>query len=483
MDYIASWKSKSPERNPVNSKKFPSKKSARQGDAPVSSPRRKKQSSWYEKLKKEQRDAADFVFARGSVALFSQQRTGKTYITMAVLEKLNWPDALIVAPLTSIDLVWVPALEQSPYRICRSAEELAEASGARVLVLHYQAWEKASKKLAKLPWELVCIDESQGLKARNSKQSRAARRFRHVPRRLALSGTPMDEKPIDVWAQMRFVNHEVLGENWTAFAEEYCYRSGFMGHEWKFNPRKHDEFVQKLSPYVYRLTVGFLNLKPIVLHPIPFALLGDQQRIYKQMRDHNVIKLGHTTITAPLTVTSRTKLEQITGGRVLDEEDIPRFVGRAKERKLGVLISKLKPPLVVFCNFRHEIPIINRILRKFFRRIACLHGGIKDTKKGKFRTDLVRDFQAGKLDALVCQLRTGGVSIDLTRSSELIFYSINHSYIDFEQVLFRLYGMNQKRVLNVYILFAVDTVDEEKVQVIENKKSEVYKVISHFERS
>lgn len=396
---------------------------------------------------------------------------------MAVLEKLHWPTVLIVAPLTAVDLVWVTALQQSPYLICRNREELKGASGPVALVVHWQLFTKTSKQLAKLPWQVLIIDESQGLKNRNSLQSRAARRFRDaVPRRIALSGTPIDESEIDVWSQMRFIDHTVLGEDWTPFAEEYCYKAGFMGHEWRFNKDKQRQFLDKLKNHIYRLTVDFLKLKPIQLHPVPFHLLGNQRKLYEDMRDNGVIEVGGVRIVAPLSITVKSKLEQITGGLILDEDDISRPTGGAKARKLKWLANRLKPPVVIFCLFSHEIPLIRKSLP--WSHIRSLHGGIK----GEERVQLIRDFQAGKVDALICQLRTGGVAIDLTRSCELIFYSINHSFIDFEQVLFRLYGKNQKKVLNAYLLFAVDTVDEEKIKVIEGKKSSVYQVVSHFER-
>lgn len=401
---------------------------------------------------------------------------------MAVLEKLSWPNALIVAPLTAVDSVWVVALENSGYTICRSLQDVAEASGPIALVVHWQAFTKLAKRLAKLPWQIVIIDESQGLKARASGQSRAARRFRNFPRRIALSGTPIDDSPIDVWGQMRFVNHNVLGENWTEFADDFCHKAGFMGKAWVFTESERPRFLKLLKPHIYRLTVGFLKLKPIHLHPIPFDLLGEQDRLYRQMEQTGIIRIGSKRIVADLAITNLGKREQITGGYVLDDEDIPRFTGRAKERKLRWLLGRIKPPVVVFCRYRHEMTLIKRVLLEFMPRVRLLHGGVKDKDDDKQRSDLLRSFQAGELDALICQTRTGGVAIDLTRASELIFYSINHSYIDFEQTLFRLYGKNQKNALNAYFLYAVDTVDEEKLQVVKDKESAAYNVVSHFER-
>jgi SNF2 family DNA or RNA helicase len=441
---------------------------------------------WYEQLLPEQRDAADFVIKNKTVALFCQQRTGKTYISMAVLEKVSFSLALVVAPRTAVDAVWVKALEKSDCQLCLTLEETREALKARgarqkvVLGVSWQYFVKIAKRAAKLPFQVLIIDESQGLKSRNSHQSRAARRFRDVGQyRLALSGTPIDESPIDVWAQMRFVNHKVLGEDWTRFAEEYCKRGGFMGYQWVFREERKEALLHRLNPYIYRLTIGFMKLPPVEIHLWPVCLLGSQDAIYQAMTEEGYAQVNGNEITAPLPVTKLVKQEQITGGCVIDDEDNVIRTGKAKERKLQSIISKLTRPVVIFCQFLHEIELIRDVLGPAFPETRVLHGKIK----GKERVGLLQDFGEGRVDALISQLRTGGVAIDLTRSCELVLYSINHSFIDYEQVIFRLRGMNQKQKLRVHIIYAVDTVDEEKIAVIEHKKSEVYRIVSHFERS
>lgn len=433
----------------------------------------------------EQRTATDFVIDKirdsGGVALFSQQRTGKTYISCAVIEQLRLRRVLVVAPLTSIDVVWVPKLATLGC-VIREPEELT-GSFCGALVMHYQAFVKHAPQLAQRhldSFDLVIFDESQGLKARGTAQSRAARRFRNARRRLALSGTPIDECPTDVWAQMRFVDHTVLGEDWTPFASEYCYRGGYMGKQWIFNKLKLDQFVATIKPHIYRLTVGFMDLKAVKLFPVPVQLLGSQDDLYHQMARDGILRLNGHVITGSLEITKKVKLQQITGGHILTEDGDVVFVGRAKQRKLAWLAQHLNTPVVVFCQYLHEIEDIRQIMASRFKRVAVLHGGVKDGRI-KVRTNLINDFQAGRYDALICQLRTGGVAIELTRASDLVLYSINYSYIDFEQIIFRLRGLTQKNEVRVFMIYAEKTVDEEKLNIVENKKSTVWTIMSNLE--
>jgi SNF2 family DNA or RNA helicase len=421
--------------------------------------------------------------------LFSKQGTGKTYIAMAVLEALRPQLVLIVAPLTALDITWktrlttlagMPVLE--PSELVRRLKMRSGVDYPVIVLTNPEALRNAklSKRLAKLPWSIVVWDESQSIKDRNSLNSRTARKFRFAKRRLALSGTPIDTSQIDVWAQMRFVDCEVFGDRWQDFANEYCYRSGWMGKEWKFSKHMNDQFLHKLKNHIFRLNKEFLNLKPLTIIPVPVEMFGRQEEIYKSMETDNIVQLNGVDIAARLMTTIDVKLSQITGGCVLDDDGRAHRTGFAKERKLKHLISKLEPPFVIFCQYLHEIVPIADILRRSKHLVV---GILRGSVKGDERTSLINDFQAGKIDAIVCQLRTGGVSIDLTASNTLIFYSMNYSYIDFDQIIHRLHRGGQERDVTAYILFCNNTIDEDKLEIVKTKSEVSTSILSHFEGS
>lgn len=177
-------------------------------------------------------------------------------------------------------------------------------------------------------------------------------------------------------------------------------------------------------------------------------------------------------------MTKLAKLEQITGGFVLDDQDRPHRVGFAKERKLRWLLSRLTFPVVIFCKFLTELHHLSTALSVSGHRVGVLWGHVKGDK----RVSLIDDFQNGKFDILIAQMRTGSVSVSFTSSNTLILYSINHSFIDFEQMMFRLQGMTQTRGVQAHIIYCENTVDEDKIDRIKAKESTVYRVVSHFEK-
>jgi SNF2 family DNA or RNA helicase len=436
---------------------------------------------WIERLYPEQRPAFEFVCSRPGSLILGDTAVGKTIITLAALEHLQPHLTLIVAPLTSLDITWAPKLVTLPGSLCRDWDGFGHwrKHNPVTLLIHFQLFAKLAEKLERVPWDMVIIDESQGIKDRNSAQSRAARRMRHAKRRLALSATPLDKTPIDIWAQMRFVDHTVFGESFTPFKNDFCYEGGYKNHEVKFHISRLPAFLSRLTPCIFRLEKSFLQLKPLRIIPIPVPLLGAQGTIYRQMYEHGIVNVDGVTIPAPLPVTRQAKLEQITGGTIKDEDDQSHVVGMAKIRKLRTLTAGLTPPLVIFCKYLAEIPLIQGALPQG-RRVETLTGAVVDSPRDKRRTNLIIDFQAGRVDYLICQVRTGGVSIELTAASTMIFYSMNFSLIDFTQIIGRLHRGSQLHPVSIYVLYAQDTVDEKIIREIAEKQETFSAVVEAF---
>jgi superfamily II DNA or RNA helicase len=489
------------------------------------SPPQPKLSTWCAKLLPPQACALDFLLQRlqngGGAGLYSEQGTGKGYISLALLETLApvLDNILIVCPLTALDDAWADRIGQGlfrtlPYVVVRTWEDfkrahkwplvsrsrppsLTKATGSKsspgkpaateakpkiILLAHFQLFSKIASRMANHPnlWDMVIIDEAQGLKSRGSGWSRAARKFRGSKRRLVLSGTPIDKSPIDVWAQMRFIDHTVLNEDWTPFAERFCVRGGYGGHKWIFRQHKLPEFLSLIEPCCYRLSKQFMQLPPLIIHPVPVELLGEQASIYKAMDEDNIVTVKGIKFIADLEITKKIRLQQITSG-FLQNDDAIVTVGHAKERKLASLLSKLKPPIVVFCKFLEELETIERAVDKVknLNAAVLLHGKVK----GEMRSDVIRRFKTGKIDLLACQMRTGGVGIDLSAASNIVAYSLNYSFIDFEQFLSRLHRGGQSREVHAYVIYATDTEDERIMDIVNAKQGEAYKVMGHLEQA
>jgi SNF2 family DNA or RNA helicase len=455
---------------------------------------------WWDKLDPEQVEAAEFVIELdGTAALFSEQGTGKTIIALAVLEVIRPKTVVIVTPLTSVDATWAARLRATfpDYRIVHTIEDFRIARRAQnrvMLVCHYEYLARRIPRFLRLDWDMAIFDESQALKARGSGWSRAAKRIRRkAKRRLILSGTPIDKSPIDVWAQMRFIDPEVFGDRWggtwhgkgkRGFVDEWCTRGGFMNKKVIFRDELLPRFLKKLRPYAFRLSIDYLKLPPCIIHLIPVRMYGDQRRIYDQFSKRSSVTIDGEMIKAELAISENIIKQQITGGYIKVDGDV-LHVGNAKQRKLSWLLKHVDLPVVTFCKFLGEMDGIEERMLGEMKVVRRLYGKVKDNRKtgDMRRTKLLSDFQAGKIDGLICQRKTGGVSVEFTRAADVILYSVGYSLIDFEQIISRLRRRGQDRQVNVYVLYVIDSIDEDILDVIDEKRSTAWKVNRYLERN
>lgn len=373
----------------------------------------------------------------------------------------------------------------------------------RAMLLHYEELtpQRRSKRgskvdwrfrdrLAKIDWSVIVFDESHRLKDRNSLASKAAAKFRHSSAlKIALTGTPSDGKPsIDLWAQFRFFAPEVFGDRWADFENEFLeevaidmgkYRPGsfmwlkmmrqmqIMKNKRKIREDMEEEFLRRIKPHCIRVSADeVLDLPGLRIKPSPVELRGNQRRVYIDIERRLVSHLTRSRVTAPLRVTQLIKMQQICGGYVFDDEGEVQEVGTAKMQRTLSLIRVKKKPIVVFCRYLEEVWALHDELVGSGLRVETLTGR---TKK-KHRPTIQDRFQQGKIDVLIAQIRTGGVGIDLFRSHVAIMYSITYSFIDYDQALKRLYRRGQENIVEIYLVFARGTIDEDIYEAILTKR-------------
>jgi SNF2 family DNA or RNA helicase len=483
---------------------------------PLSPPQLKKPSitfgNVWTQLDNYQKQSVEFAIKTKTAALLHEQGSGKTWILGGLVEQLHGPQfqGLVIVPLSNIETTWLDffhkQLPQAPvYRIW---DDFKRSPLPKTLLIHYEGLPRIVQTLRRTFFSLIAYDESQRLKSRSTLASRISAKLK-AERRIILSGTPIDKEPQDMWAQFRFLDPNILGKRWKDFEHEYLewdmsrlnardrkrvkefqtYQPGSM--RWrralhmirilagkpKFNFNKLPQFLEKIKPYCDRINVDdVLELPPMIIHRVPVALRGDQRRMYDSLE--RSMFLRQPDITTPMRATQLWKLQQIAGGYVIDDVGSAHEVGRAKLRALQNILRKNdRGPVVVWCKYTEEIDSISDELGTCIR-VEKFTGR---TPK-KTRPNILRDFQSGKIDVLLCQVRTGGVGIDLFHSCVGVMYSYSHSYIDFDQMIKRLRRRGQKNHVDIYLLTAVNTVDEDIVAALMNKSKVTDLVMNGLKR-
>jgi SNF2 family DNA or RNA helicase len=417
------------------------------------------------------------------VGLFCDPRTGKTWIALALIEQLAPQDALLVVPLTNKTTTWVKLIAEllPDYTACLTWDAFKKAKGKkRILLAHYELLPSLITKALRIKWGIVILDESQRIKARASRQSRNLRRLRHVEQRVALSGTPMDDSEIDLWGQMRFIEPAALSDVWDVFDRNFLKPSGFMGYGRKFREEMRLEFNRRIAPYCLRISRDEAGIPDpeLVWQPVP--LLGRQASLYADLERDWVVSVEGHSIETTMEITNRVKLQQVCNGFIFNEAGDHFEVGQAKLRRLRFLLKhRVSSPVIIFCQYLPEVPMIADACRAYSSRVGVLTGAVKDRKSKPHRSNLIRSFQAGELDYLICQQKTGGVGIDLYRARDAIVYSFNESFIDFDQMKSRM-DVQGNDPPTIFLIYAQGTIDEVKKEAVLSKRSFNEVILNRF---
>lgn len=508
-------KSRSTGRLPSSSL-IPCKSGAKSEPLRVSWKRLRKRSPWLKLLKPHQVSGAEDVLSTDGFAALFAQRTGKTWVTGAVLcaEENVSLDVLLLGPLTNLKSTWEKFIkEKLPwYSVHHDLDSylahqkaFVKAWGHRdhcILLLNpEQLTKKLIARLRKVRWNRFIWDEAQRTKNRTSAASRAAALIaKSAERRLALTGTPIDRNPRDLWAIMRWVAVDVFGDVWRDFEEDFLEQptidltkkmgmlkrqrmtlaSRIAKNKAPIREDMLDEYARRISPHVRRISKEDAGIEPAKVKIIEFDLDPQEDVKYRRLEKNMVVKAGGVKIKTPLKIVQIGKLQQITGGHIKDEDGEVHTVGTTKRRQLRKAIQKHTvegKPFVIFCKFVWEVHLIERMLgRMGYGRIAKLWGKLKDTKKDPKRTRVLLGFQQGEYDVMVAQQRTGGVGVDLYRARKFFVYSMGHSYIDYDQMLSRGDFLDQTERAEFFILAVRRSIDTDICRAVKDKKS----ITEHF---
>ena len=385
---------------------------------------------------------------------------GKTLQTLCVLQGRT----LVVAP-TSVLHHWAdelqrfrPDLRVSMYH----GPQRTLTTTADVTLTTYAILRLDAATLAQSTWDTVVLDEAQAIKNPDSQVARAAYGLR-ANFRLALTGTPVENRLEELWSQLHFLNRGLLGGRQT-FQERYerpiaAGQPGVAAH-----------LREKLHPFILRRRKRDVapELPPrtdAVLH----CVLSDSERVvYDTVRAAtlaNVVALLEAggSVLAALEALLRLRQACCHPGLLPGQT-------AAISTKVSLLLERLEEVVagghkaLVFSQWTTLLDRIEPHLRAAGTAFTRLDGSTRD------RASVVRHFQdeAGPPLMLV-SLRAGGTGLNLTAADHIFLLDPWWNPAVEDQAADRAHRLGQTRPVLVYRLVAQDTV-EERILALQEKK-------------
>ncbi len=385
--------------------------------------------------------------------------------------------ALIVAP-TSVVTNWereldkfAPSMSHIVWHGSERKERTDELEDADVVITSYALLRRDEELLAKLDLRYAILDEAQNIKNPLSATARAAKRLR-ADRRLALSGTPIENRLSEIWSIFDFVSPGLLGPL-DKFEERYA--------------RPIDNGDQKVAarlrstihPFILRRTKSEVakDLPEKIETDQICELTGEQAALYgavlKEVRaqvmgevERQGLAKSQIQILAGLTRLRQAACDP----RLLG---LPREFGDEDSGKLVALRELIRTAVdgghrvLVFSQFVSMLTLIRRAMEEDGVGYEYLDGSTKD------RQARVQNFQREDgPPVFLISLKAGGAGLNLTAADTVIHFDPWWNPAVEDQATDRAHRIGQTKVVTTYRLVAKGTI-EEKILELGGKKREL----------
>ena len=434
------------------------------------------------------------IGALPGVMLAFDMGTGKTKTAIDYIQNQdNLERVLIVCP-KSVVAVWpaevekraalagpIHALGSGPLakrarQMCLSLEvsHITYAPKPVIFIVNYEAvWQNAMGKVVNdINWDLIIADEIHRIKAPNGKASKFLAKL-NAKKKIGLTGTPMPHSPLDVYAQYRFLDPTIFGNNFTAFRSRYALMGGYQGKEVK-GFQNEQELNEKFYSIALRvMKEDVLDLPDAVDVIIPVTLGALAQKVYNDLETDFVAEVDEGTVTASNALAKLIRLQQVTSGFAKTTDDKEVDCDTAKADALAEFLDGLPidEPVVVFCRFHHDLNTIPLAAKKTGRGCYELSGRTNELSLWQ------RDDNGS---VLAVQIHAGGVGIDLTRANYAVYYSHPWSLGDFLQSKARLHRHGQVFSVTFVHLLAQGSIDERMYSALAAKKDVIDSVLEGY---
>jgi superfamily II DNA or RNA helicase len=341
-------------------------------------------------------------------------------------------------------------------------------AGVDLVITSYGSLLRVPALLA-TPWRLAILDEAQAIKTPGAKQTRAAKQI-DAQARIALSGTPVENRLGDLWSIFDFLNPGLLGSG-----------KAFSTFTKRLSSQPHNPYAPLralVRPYILRR----LKTDKSVIADLPDKtevrafchLTRKQAALYQQSVADLATELERAVgmKRRGVVLASLMRLKQICnhpsqwlGDGAWSEADSGKL---ARLREIAEVIAAKQEKVLVFTQFRETTAPLAAFLESVFGRPGLvLHG---ETAVGN-RQPLVRQFQEDeRVPFFVISLKAGGAGLNLTAASHIVHFDRWWNPAVENQATDRAFRIGQAKSVLVHKFVCRGTVEERIDQLIDSKR-------------
>ncbi|MBN1201901.1 MAG: DEAD/DEAH box helicase [Anaerolineae bacterium] len=361
------------------------------------------------------------------------------------------------------------------------------ALGADVVLTSYALLHRDRDTLEQVQWSSVTLDEAQNIKNPATKQAQAARAL-PADMRLALTGTPVENRLSELWSISQFLNPGYLGSR-EAFRHRFSLPIERYGDQ-----QAAATLRQLTTPFILRR----LKTDPTIIDDLPekfenkvyCSLTPEQATLYEATvrEELEAVEQAEDDMARRGSVLRMlTRLKQICNhpAQFLKEGASSVAVLQDRSGKLARLTEMLEEVFasgdraLIFTQYAEMGEHLQAYLREVFvDEVLFLHGGTPAKK----RQEMIRQFQAERGPTVfVLSLKAGGTGLNLTRANHVFHYDRWYNPAVENQATDRAFRIGQTKNVQVHKFMCLGTLEERIDELIEHKQALAESIISEGE--
>lgn len=436
-------------------------------------------------LHKYQKVCVEHIISHPFCGVFLDMGLGKTISTLTAIEELKYDycevnTVLVIAPKRVAETVWEEEAKNWDHTKHLTFSKIIGTEKQRLAALKKKAdiyiisrdniaW-LCSLYAAKLPYDMLVIDELSSFKAHQTQRFKSLRLARPWFKRVVgLTGTPAPNGLINLWSQMYLIDRgERLEKTITAYRSRYFRpgaSNGYVVYSYNLLSDSERLIQERIKDICISMRAeDYLEMPERIDNFVRVTMPDKLMDIYKKFEQENIITLaneieqGTTTVNAVNAAALSNKLLQFANGAMYDENRnvVPVHDLKLEALKEIVETADGKPVLVAWTYQFDRDRIIN-----YFRSMK--------PRELKTAQD-INDWNAGKVQLMLAHPASAGHGINLQAGGNIIvWYGLTWSLELYQQFNARLYRQGQKQRTIIHHIVASGTEDENVVKALRSK--------------
>lgn len=436
-------------------------------------------------LHKYQKVCIEHIVEHPFCGIFLDMGLGKTISTLTAIEALKYDycdidTVLVIAPKRVAETVWEEEAKKWDHTKHLSFSKIIGTERQRLAALKVKAdvyiisrdniaW-LCSLYAARLPYDMLVIDELSSFKAHQTQRFKSLRLARPWFKRVVgLTGTPAPNGLINLWPQMYLIDRgERLEKTISAYRSRYFRpgaSNGYVVYSYNLLSDSEKLIQDRIKDICISMKAeDYLDMPERIDNFVRVSMPDKIMEVYKKFEKENIITLaneieeGMTTVNAVNAAALSNKLLQFANGAMYDENKnvVPIHDMKLEALKEIIEAADGKPVLVAW-TYQFDRDRI----KNYFRSM---------TPRELKTTQDINDWNAGKVQLMLAHPASAGHGINLQAGGNIIvWYGLTWSLELYQQFNARLYRQGQKQRTIIHHIVTTGTHDEDVIKALKSK--------------